>query len=247
MSAALGITEGSLSRLDSVRAAPSSLVCRPCSRACALIYSRARTDNRTATHKPGRLRGFLSSSSSSSFCSSSLERTGTGDDVDELVGDGGLTHAVENHAVLVTHLVLSPRVSGSVKAIHQVRPNRRWRAATHGVLGCVLHGVTTSRDLGGVALDETGVDGVGERERAEVAGELLRLDLVRGKGGRLLERLGRVDLESRSLVRDDSQELVVDDLDLRAGEGKESGSVFKGARLPRLAAGSCGRPQQQGR
>jgi hypothetical protein len=81
----------------------------------------------------------------------------------------------------------------------------------------------TETHLSGVALDETGVDSVSHGKAGEVGGELISLDLVGGKGRRELKGLVAVDLDESGLVRNDGQELVVNDLDLldseKVGEG----------------------------
>ena len=67
-----------------------------------------------------------------------LQSGGTRDNIDELVGDSGLATTV------VLHLEGSNHVGG--------------------VLGGVVHGLLSGRLLASVALDEGGVDGVGEEE-----------------------------------------------------------------------------------
>jgi hypothetical protein len=82
------------------------------------------------------------------------------------------------------------------------------------VLRGVVHSVTTSRDLSGVSLYETGVDGIGHGEGSEVTRELLSVNFVSGVSGGTLEGLGGVDFESGSFVGDDGNEFVEDNLDL---------------------------------
>lgn len=72
---------------------------------------------------------------------------GTGDNLDQLAGNDGLSGSVEENLVLVDHLT--------------------------GVLGGVVHSVATGRLLAGVALSQTPEDGVGESVLAQVGEELL--------------------------------------------------------------------------
>jgi hypothetical protein len=77
----------------------------------------------------------------------------------------------------------------------------------------VLHGRSTGRDLGGVALDERSVDGVGERKLGEVLGDVL-LHLVLLEAGGLAESLGGDDGGGVGLVREGGNVGVGDDADL---------------------------------
>ena len=115
-----------------------------------------------------------------------LERGGTSDDVDELVGDGSLATTV------VLHLQRGDHVAG--------------------ILGRVVHGVTTRALLSGMALDESGEDGVGKLELCEVLGDVF-LHLVALEARRLGKSLGIENLNEGRLVGKSRDESVVDDND----------------------------------
>lgn len=112
---------------------------------------------------------------------------GTGDNLDQLAGNDGLSGSVEENLVLVDHLT--------------------------GVLGGVVHSVATGRLLAGVALSQTPEDGVGESVLAQVGEELL----VGLEGGDVLgchDGLLGVSIDGVRLVARGVDELVVEDLDL---------------------------------
>lgn len=83
-------------------------------------------------------------------------------------------------------------------------------------VGSVLHGSSPGGNLSGVALNKSGVDGVGERELGKVFGDVL-LHLVLLEPGSGLERLGGNDGDGAGLVGDGREVVVGDDLDLRGG------------------------------
>lgn len=119
--------------------------------------------------------------------SARLKSGGTGDDVDEVVGDGGLSTAVVDHVEVGDHVA--------------------------GVLGGVVHGVALGVDLGGVSLDEGGVDGVGKGELGEVLGDVVLL-LVELELGGVAERVFGEDLDDVGLEGEGRDVLVVDEVDL---------------------------------
>ena len=116
-----------------------------------------------------------------------LEGGGTGDNVDKVVGDGSLSSTVVDHVERRDHLT--------------------------GVLGGVVHGVALRVDLGGVALDERGVDGVGKRELGKVLGDVVLL-LVELELGGVAEGVFGEDLDDVGLERERRDVLVVDEVDL---------------------------------
>lgn len=116
-----------------------------------------------------------------------LKRRGTGNNVDQLVGNDSLSSSVVQNGVLVDHI-------GSV-------------------LGSVVHSVSSSRDLSSVALGHGGVDGVGQREVGKVLDNVV-LELVLAELGGVLNGLGGVGLLHDGLKRDTGQDLVVDNLNV---------------------------------
>lgn len=77
----------------------------------------------------------------------------------------------------------------------------------------VLHGLPPGGNLGGVTLDESGVDGVGEGKLGEVLRDIL-LHLVLLETGGLSEGLGRDDGGGVGFVSDGREVLVGDNSDL---------------------------------
>lgn len=97
-----------------------------------------------------------------------VERGGTRDNVDQLVGDDGLSGSVVEDGVPVDHVT--------------------------GVLGGVVHGVSPGADLSGVALSHGGQNLGGEGVLEEVGWELsLGVDLEDVVPGGALDSLGAVD------------------------------------------------------
>ena len=108
-------------------------------------------------------------------------------DIDKLVGDDCLTTSVVLELQRANHVT--------------------------GVVGSVLHGRSPGGNLGGVSLDESSVDGVGETELGEVLGDIL-LHLVLVETGRGGEGLGGDDGGDSGLVGDGGDVVVGDDSDL---------------------------------
>lgn len=116
-----------------------------------------------------------------------LERRGTGNNVDQLVGNDGLSSSVVQNGVLVDHI--------------------------GGVLGGVVHGVSSSGNLSGVTLGHSGEDGVSQGEVGKVLDDII-LKLVLAKLGGVLNGLGGEGLLHDGLERDTGKDLVVDNLDV---------------------------------
>jgi hypothetical protein len=82
-----------------------------------------------------------------------------------------------------------------------------------GVLGGIVHGVTTSGLLAGVTFSESPVDGVGQGELAE-GSELLIINLELGELLRSEKSLLRIGWDNVWFVRDGSLERVEDNLNV---------------------------------
>jgi len=102
-----------------------------------------------------------------------LRGGGTGDNLDQLTGNGGLT----------------PTVVEDLEPVGILEPLSLTYWVRHilvdhitGVIGGVLHGVTTSRDLAGVALGHGPEDVVGKGVLAE-SGQSLIVNLESGDVG----------------------------------------------------------------
>lgn len=126
---------------------------------------------------------------------------GTGDNLNQLAGNGGLALTVVQDLELVDHLT--------------------------SVLGGVLHGVATSGDLTGVTLSHGPEEVVGKSVLAE-AGQNLIVNLVRGDVGGLGDSLLGVGLNGDRLVALSVDERVVDDANAGVILGQESDLVGNG-------------------
>lgn len=115
-----------------------------------------------------------------------LEGGSTGDNVDQLVGNDGLTGSVVKDRVLADHVV--------------------------GVLGGVVHGVSTSGNFGSMTLSKTPEDVVGEGEFGKVLKDLV-FDFVKTEFWRGFNGLLGEGWQDGWLERDTRDELVVHDLD----------------------------------
>lgn len=94
------------------------------------------------------------------------------------------------------------------------------------------HGIALGGDLGGVTLDEGGVDGVGERELGKVVGEVgLFVDLVRGIGRAGDEGVLGDDFGDGGLIRNDGEEAVVDDVHGVEGDVGFGDGICDGGRV----------------
>lgn len=119
--------------------------------------------------------------------SNRLESRSTSDNVDQVVGNGGLSTTVVQHVERRDHVTC--------------------------VLGGVVHGVTLRVDLGSVALDESGVDGVGKGELGQVLGDVVLL-LVQLELRSVAKSTFREDLDDVRLEGKSRDVLVVDEVDL---------------------------------
>lgn len=111
----------------------------------------------------------------------------TSDNVDQVVGNGGLSTTVVKHVERRDHVT--------------------------GVLRGVVHGVALRVDLGSVTLDESSVDGVGKGKLGKVLGHIVLL-LVQLELRGVSQSIFREDLDDVRLERESRDVLVVDQVDL---------------------------------
>lgn len=118
------------------------------------------------------------------FLMNLLQRRGTSNDINQFVGNNGLSGTVVKNGVLADHI--------------------------GGVLGSIVHSVSSGRNLSGVALSQTPENVVGKRELSEVTDDLI-FNLERRKLGRRLKSLSGEDRKESGLERNTGKELVVKD------------------------------------
>jgi hypothetical protein len=134
-------------------------------------------------------------------CLHVLGSSSTGDNFDQFASNDGLSGSVEQNLVLVDHLA--------------------------GVLGSIVHGVSSGRDLTGVALSKSPEEGVGKTVFAEVAENGVFNLESREVGGLSNSILGKC-LNDDGLVGGGVDEAVVQDLDVGVLLGQKNDLVGDG-------------------